>query len=305
MLANSRRFRLSALTLGTVAVVGTSLVATTGTTLAATSRVKPVVAGAPYLALGDSVVFGYREANNPPAPDYSSAANFKGYPEYVAAALGLALTNASCPGETTSSMIDKKAASNGCENSYDATSGQQVPVGYRNSFPLHTSYKRSQLGFAELFLKRHPDTRLVTLTIGANDGFLCQKQTSDGCVGEIGQLTTTIKKNLQTIFKGIRGTGYKGQIVLLNYYSFNYNDSLLTAEIQILNNALAQGADGYRVRIASGFDAYKAATEQSSGDTCAAALITLLDNGSTPCGVHPSIQGQSLLAQTVMARVKK
>jgi lysophospholipase L1-like esterase len=305
MPANSRRFRLSALTLGTVAAVATSLVATTGTTLAATSRAKPVVAGSPYLALGDSIVFGYRESNNPPAPDYSNAANFKGYPEDIAAAMGLALTNASCPGETTSSMIDKKAASNGCENSYDATSGQQVPVGYRIAYPLHTSYKGSQLSFAEHFLKQHPSTRLVTLTIGANDGFLCQRQTSDGCVGEIGQLTTTIKKNLKTIFKGIRGTGYSGQIVLLNYYSFNYNDGLLTAEIQILNNALAQGAQGYHVRIASGFDAYKAATEQNNGDTCASALITLLENGSTPCGVHPSIQGQSLLAQTVMARVKK
>ena len=302
----SRRFRLSALTLGTVAAVATSLVATTGTTLAATARVQPpVVAGAPYLALGDSVVFGYRESNNPPAPDYSNAANFKGYPEDVAAAMGLLLTNASCPGETTSSMIDKKAPSNGCENSYDATSGQQVPVGYRNSYPLHTSYKRSQLGFAELFLKRHPNTRLVTLTIGGNDGFLCQKQTSDGCVSEISTLTATIKKNLQTIFKGIRGTGYRGQIVLLNYYSYNYNDGLLTAEIQILNSALAQGAEGYHVKIASAFDAYKAATAQNNGDTCAAALITLLENGSTPCGVHPTIQGQALLAQTVMARVKK
>ena len=305
MSAESRRFRLSVLTLGTVAAVAISLVATTGTTLAATSRVKPVVAGAPYLALGDSIVFGYREPNNTPTPDYSNAANFKGYPEYVAAALGLALTNASCPGETTSSMIDKNAASNGCENSYDATSGQQAPVGYRTAYPLHTSYKRSQLGFAELFLKRHPNTRLVTLTIGANDGFLCQKQTSDGCVSEFGDLQTKLKKNLHTIFKGIRATGYAGQIVLLNYYSYNYDDQFLTFEIQSLNTALANGASGFHVRIASAFDAYKAATEQADGDTCAAQLITVLTNGSTPCGVHPSIQGQTLLAQTVMARTKK
>jgi len=211
MPSKSRHFRLSALTLGTVALVGTGLVATSGTTLAASSSVKPVVAGAPYLALGDSIVFGYRESNNNPAPDYSNAANFKGYPEDIAAALGLDLTNASCPGETTSSMIDKNAASNGCENSYDASSGQQVPVGYRKAYPLHTSYKGSQLSFAEHFLKQHPGTRLVTLTIGANDGFLCQKQTSDGCISEFGDLQTKLKKNLQTIFKGIRGTGYKGR----------------------------------------------------------------------------------------------
>jgi lysophospholipase L1-like esterase len=305
MPAISRRSRLSALTLGTVSLVATALVATSGTTLAASSSVKPVVAGAPYLALGDSIVFGYRESNNMPAPDYSDATNFKGYPEYIAAALGLDLTNASCPGETTSSMIDKKAPSNGCENSYDSTTGQQVPVGYRKANPLHTSYKRSQLGFAELFLKRHPHTRLVTLTIGANDGFLCQRQTSDGCISEFGDLQTKLKKNLRTIFKGIRATGYDGQIVLLNYYSYDYNDDFLTAEITLLNGALAEGAKGFHVRIASAFDAYKAAAEQADGDTCAAQLITVLTDGSTPCGVHPSIQGQTLLAQTVMARVKK
>lgn len=305
MALTSRRFRLSALTLATTAAVATSLVATTGTTLAATSRVKPVVAGTPYLALGDSIVFGYRESNNAPTPDYSNAANFVGYPEDIAAAMGLDLTNASCPGETTASMIDKKAESNGCENSYDSSTGQQVPVGYRRSYPLHTSYRKSQLGFAEQFLQHHPHTSLVTLTVGANDGFLCQKKTSDGCLSEIGTLVNTLKTNLQKIFKGIRATGYTGQIVLLNYYSYDYNNSTLTAEIQILNNALAQGAKGYHVRIASGFDAFKAATVQANGDTCAAQLITVLTNGSTPCGVHPSIQGQALLAQTVMAAIKK
>lgn len=305
MAMNSRRFRLPALALVTTAAVVTSLVATTGTTLAATPRVKPVVAGTPYLALGDSIVFGYRESNNAPTPDYSNAANFVGYPEDIAAAMGLDLTNASCPGETTASMIDKTAASNGCENSYDSTSGQQVPVGYRVAYPLHKSYRKSQLGFAEQFLSHHPHTSLVTITIGANDGFLCQKKTSDGCVGEISTLVNTLKTNMQKILKGLRGTGYTGQIVFLNYYSYDYNNSTLTAEIQILNNALAEGTKGYHVTIASGFDAYKAATVQANGDTCVAQLITVLTNGSTPCGVHPSIQGQSLLAQTVMAAVKK
>lgn len=304
MALTSRR-RMPAFILGSVALVVGSMVATTGTTLAATSAVKPVVAGSPYLALGDSVAFGYRESTNMPAPDYSNAASFVGYPEDIAAALGLNLTNAACPGETTSSMIDKTADSNGCENRYDSTAQQQAAGGYRTAFPLHTSYRRSQLGFAELFLKHHPNTRLVSLTIGANDGFLCQAKSSDGCLSEFGDLQTQIKKNLGTIFKGIRGTGYTGQIVLVNYYSYDYTDNFLTTEIQLLNNAIAEGAKGYHVRIASAFDAFKAATDQNGGDTCQAQLITVLTNGSSPCGVHPSIQGQALLAQTAMARIKK
>jgi lysophospholipase L1-like esterase len=305
MLANSRRFRLSASTLSAAALVAGSLAATTGTTLAATSRVKPVVAGSDYLALGDSIVFGYREATNQPTPDYSNAANFRGYPEDVASAMGLNLTNAACPGETTSSMIDKTAASNGCEYHYDPSTQQQVAGGYRTDHPLHTSYRRAQLGFAELFLKRHPNTRLVTLTIGANDAFLCLQQTSDGCVSEFFTLLQTITKNVDTILKGIRATGYTGQIVLVEYYSLNYSDSTLTGEIQILNSNIAQAAKPYHVRIASAFNAYKDATAQNGGDTCQAQLLTVLTNDSSPCGVHPSIQGQALLAQTAMARMKK
>ncbi len=301
----SRRFRLPALSLGIVAATATSLVATSSPTLAASTAVQPVVAGTPYLALGDSIVFGYRESTNTPTPDYTNAANFRGYPENIAAAMGLALTNAACPGETTSSLINKNAESNGCENHYDATSQQQVDGGYRTAYPLHASYKRSQLYFAERFLNHHPNTRLVTLTIGANDGFLCQAQTSDGCLSEIGDLTTKIKKNVDTILKRIRATGYSNQIVLLNYYSLDYKDAFLTAEVQIINKALADAAKPYHVRIASAYDSFEAATEQNDGDACDARLVTVLTNASSPCGVHPSIQGSALLAQTVMARIKK
>ena len=305
MALTSRRFRLPAIALGAVALVAGSLAATTSTTLAATSRVQPVVAGSDYLALGDSIAFGYRESNNPPTPDYSKATNFRGYPEDIAAAMGLVLTNVACPGETTSSLIDKTAPSNGCENHYDSSTKQQVAGGYRTLYPLHVSYRRSQLRFAELYLNRHPNTRLITITVGANDAFLCQAQTSDGCINEFGALLQKIRTNLDTIFKRIRATGYAGQIVLVNYYSLDYSNTTLTGEIQILNAALAQAAQPYHVRIASSFDAFKAATEQNGGSTCQAQLLTVLTGGNSPCGVHPSIQGQALMAQTAMARMKK
>jgi len=305
MALKSRRFRVPAFALGTAAVVALSMLATSGTTLAATGNVKPVVAGSRYLALGDSISFGYREPTNVPAPDYSKASNFVGWPEDVATSLGLRLTNAACPGETTSSLINKKAESNGCESHYDSATGQQAVGGYRTVNPLHASYTGSQLAFAKNFLKLHPGTRLVSLMIGANDGFLCQKSTSDGCQSEFLGLLTKIHNNITTILKGIRGTGYTGQIVLLTYYSMNYADNTLTGEIAVLNNNIVQAAKPYNVRVASGFDAFKAATQQNGGDTCQAQLLTVLTNGDAPCGVHPSIQGQALLAQTVMARIKK
>jgi hypothetical protein len=77
---------------------------------------RPVVAGSGYLALGDSVSFGFREADTAPPPDYHRAATFVGYPEDVGAALGLRVTNAACPGETSASLIRADARSNGCEH---------------------------------------------------------------------------------------------------------------------------------------------------------------------------------------------
>src|SRR5919107_2423021 len=79
--------------------------------LAATaSAAKPepkVTPGSTYLALGDSVSFGYQEPQVVPAPDYAKASNFLGWPEHAARALRLKLVNASCPGETSGSLIDE------------------------------------------------------------------------------------------------------------------------------------------------------------------------------------------------------
>jgi hypothetical protein len=44
---------------------------------------------------------------------YLNAANFSGYAEKYAALRGLRLVNASCPGETTASMLKAGAQSNG------------------------------------------------------------------------------------------------------------------------------------------------------------------------------------------------
>ena len=76
-----------------------------------------ITKGSTYLALGDSVTFGYEEKQVVPAPNYSDASSFIGYPELLGSALHLKVVNAACPGETSSSLIDATAQSNGCENS--------------------------------------------------------------------------------------------------------------------------------------------------------------------------------------------
>ena len=89
--------------------------------------------GSSYLALGDSVTFGYEEKQVVPTPNYMDASSFLGYPEMLGAELHLNVVNPACPGETSASLIDAMAPSNGCEN------------GYRAAFPLHVRRVRRLL----------------------------------------------------------------------------------------------------------------------------------------------------------------
>jgi lysophospholipase L1-like esterase len=286
-----------------VAVAAASVCAILAATLpagAASSPQKPVFSGAKYLALGDSVSFGYREFSTLPTPDYTKPRSFVGFPALVARDLGLKLTNAACPGETTASMINIKKQSNGC---WTQPGGGK---GYRQLFPLHVKYDRSQLYFAIRWLRSHPNTRLVTLMIGANDGFLCQETTPDHCASELTQVLNEIHTNVGEILQRLRNrAGYAGQIVIVSYYSLNYADKNQTALSIALNQSIADAAKPYNVRIANGFRLFKRGAAQAGGDTCAAGLLTILQGQSTPCGVHPSFGGQALLASAVERVVTK
>ena len=258
----------------------------------------PVYAGAGYLALGDSVPFGYREAANLPTPDYPDAASFVGYPEDVAAQLSLHVANAACPGETSASLIDASAPSNGCESSPGGGPG------YRTAYPLHVSYGGSQLDYAVRYLRWHRDTRLVTLMVGANDGFLCQATTSDHCATELPAVLQKIVVDVRTILARIRGAArYRGQIVIVNYYAINYADPTSTAQSQALNLAMDTAAKPFDVRFADGYGIFRQAAAQAGGNSCTAGLLTMLSTGG--CGVHPSVAGQQLLAGAVERVVRK
>jgi lysophospholipase L1-like esterase len=251
-----------------------------------------------YLALGDSVTFGYRESDTSPSPNYLDASNFASYAEDVGVALGYQLANASCPGETSASFISKSAQSVGCESSPGGGPG------YRSVYPLHVSYKGTQLQYGVAYLKAHPHTQLVSLMIGANDAFLCEETTSDQCVSEFPAVLKQITANVTTILSDIRSDAhYKGQIVIVNYYSLSYASSTETAESKALNAALDGGAKAYHVQIADGYGAFEAAALQSGGNACTAGLLTQLTGGG--CGIHPSVAGQAVLALAVEKVIKK
>lgn len=285
---------LVAVLLGLVGVGGCGGSAQSSRHSAASSSATPSASTrGEYLALGDSVVFGYRESGVTPAPDYSSPASFIGYPEIAGPALHLAVVNASCPGETTASFLDPTAASNGCENLPKV----KATVGYRTAYPLHVSYSGSQLAFATSYLSAHSDVKLVSLMIGANDGLRCQTVTTDHCLSEITGVTKRVTRNVTRILSALRATGYGGRLVVVEYYSTDYGNALTSAASRTINAAIRAGTHGHHVVMADGYAAWKPTAAGSGGDSCAAGLLTRLSSGG--CGVHPSALGQSLLAKAV------
>jgi lysophospholipase L1-like esterase len=266
---------------------------------AAARHVPKVTPGSAYLALGDSVSFGYQEPQVVPKPNYSKASSFLGFPEHLARALHLRAFNASCPGETSSSFLNPKAQSYGCENFPGST------IGYRKFYPLHVRYSGSQLSYAIAFLRKHPGTRLVSLMIGANDFFVCQATTSDGCASERKATLAKIKRNVRTIVSGIRKkAGYSGQLVVVSYFSLDYSSPAFNAASQTLSSAMIAAAKPFGAVVADGFGQFKAAAAHSGGKTCQAGLLTQLGQPDS-CGVHPSYSGQGLLALAVARVIRR
>ena len=255
-----------------------------------------ITKGSRYLALGDSVTFGYEEQQVVPAPNYADASSFIAYPEMLGKELHLTVANAACSGETSSSLIDATAQSNGCENRPGGGPG------YRTNFPLHVSYSGSQLAYAVGYLKKHKNVRLVSLMIGANDFFVCQETTADHCatLTEQSGVIATVEKNVATILTAIRKQAkYNGQIVIVNYYALNYADQAAAQQSALLNGSVDNAARPFHVEFADGFGELEAAAAHSGGNSCTAGLLTQLTGASTPCGIHPSYAGQALLAQAV------
>jgi lysophospholipase L1-like esterase len=270
--------------------VGALLAATLVPALPASATVHAAPPGN-YLALGDSVAFGYIPPQAVPPPNYSDPSSFIGYPEDLGRALGLHVVNASCPGETTASMIAVGAQSNGCENSVGS------PVGYRTVFPLHVKYSGTQLAFAVHYLAHH-STQLVTINIGANDAFVCEETTQDNCTSELPALLAQIRQNLKTIYVELRDVGhYRGPIVALTYYSLDYSSPLVNAESQVLNSAIIAATKAFGGIIANGYGAFRLASQKFGGDPCAAGLLVKLPGGS--CNIHPSPAGHLVLAAAI------
>lgn len=243
-----------------------------------------------YLALGDSVAFGF----DPLITDRTGPGNFVGYPEGVSKMADLDVANASCPGETSSGFISLTGVDNSCRP-------------YRAAFPLHVNYNQAQLDFAVAFLESHQHVKLVTIDIGANDLFVLQKrcQGEPGCiVNGLPEFLNTLGENLRIIYARIRGEAdYRGQLVALTYYALDYNDALAVAFIVAVNEVVAGATRIAGGQIADGFQAFRDASAAFGGDACKAGLLIRRSLSPLRCDIHPSPDGRDVLARAIFVVV--
>ena len=242
-----------------------------------------------YLALGDSISFGF----NPLVP-LGDLNQYTGFPEILSRIIHRKVANASCFGESSGSFLVLNAPDLGCQ-------------AWRANFPLHVAYSGTQMQYTLDYLKANlKKTDLITIDLGGNDlGLLllsCNFDVSCARNG-LGAALAAYAQNLMAVFGAIRGTGYTGPIIAFTPYAVNYNDPVEVGGLMLLNGTLAQVAPAFNVTVADIFGAFLAADIPFGNNSCAAGLLIQLPNGT--CDTHPTLAGQTLIAQTIAALIAK
>jgi lysophospholipase L1-like esterase len=240
-----------------------------------------------YLALGDSLAFGYSQAKfESLLPTEPPSAYNTGYVDDFAHILKLGnpklqVINDGCPGETTESFI-------------------KGPCEYQLAFSLHHPYvggpTSSQLSDALAYLQANPNTNPITLDIGANDALGVIEHTCENkveCViKEAPALFAHIATNLGLILGDLRGADPHATIIVLGLYN-PFGEKLpggnaLTAQ---LNEVMDKVAEAVGARFADPLPVFNPPGKLEEPTIC---LLTNMCN--EPKDIHPTDLGYAVLA---------
>ncbi|HEV7938084.1 MAG TPA: SGNH/GDSL hydrolase family protein [Solirubrobacteraceae bacterium] len=242
---------------------------------------------ASYLALGDSLAFGYSQAKfESLLPTENPAEYNTGYVDDFAHLLRLGspklqVINDGCPGETTESFI-------------------KGPCEYQLAYPLHHPYvggpTSSQLSDALAYLQANPNTNPITLDIGANDALgviehTCEKKV-ECVIKEAPALFAHITANLGLILGDLRAADPHATIIVLGLYN-PFGEKLaggdaLTAQ---LNEVMSKVAATVGARFADPLPVFNPPGKLEEPTIC---LLTNMCN--TPEDIHPTDLGYRVLA---------
>jgi lysophospholipase L1-like esterase len=251
-----------------------------GIDLLVLSRNNPVHALAPhyYMALGDSLSFGYQ-----PNLDFTS-----GFADDIFNDLRQAdvtgVVNYACIGETTSTMIH-----GGCPG----------------RIAHHGSYTGPQLQAAVDFLKderNHGRVSPITLEIGSNDVISDLNQTtctaSSNAAADLARMDSNLTQVILPELLGALGAGTNasnGDLHMLNYYNpYAKECQGSTTFVHLLNNHLQADAARFRVSVVNVYSAF-------GGD---AGMASHICDYTWICDsrfhdIHPTNQGYQVIAKAV------
>jgi lysophospholipase L1-like esterase len=180
--------------------------------------------GGTYLALGDSLAYGYHQAQfQSEYPNVNPASFNDGYVDDFSLALravnkSVQTINDGCPGETSDTLINGSGLPGYCAG---GPTGTPFPYAF-----LHHPYGAStQLRDALAVIAAHPNVNPITLDIGANDvlQFLratCGFPAAFTCTpAQVGAEFTHIAANVATILGTLRAAAPHAQIVLAGLYN--------------------------------------------------------------------------------------
>jgi lysophospholipase L1-like esterase len=272
--------------------------------------------GSTYLALGDSLAYGYHQAQfqaELKEKGFVEAANFDdGYVDDFGATLKLfnpklAIVNDGCPGETTETMI--KGSGVGPEYCAGGPTGSPFPKAF-----LHHPYPGTQLADA-LAIAKEPGVNTITLDIGANDilqflGHTCGFPATFTCTqAEIEAEIGHVAGNVGYILGQLRAAAPKAKIVFVSQY--NPYPTVLKPEgtgdatVEALNGVLKGVAASYGVAFANtarviNFSGTHGGPE--AGDIPTVCAFTAMCPGGTfnpaspEADIHPTKAGYAAMA---------
>ena len=280
-----------------------------GRALVLTVLVAPVFAASNsrYLALGDSISFGYHPLPPPPQPIQS----YVGYPEILDPLVPKQEINLSCPGQTSASFLSGSSATEVPGENCEFISAQ-LPGWKAANFPLHNSYTGTQADYAVSQLLANKSIDLVTISLGGDDllfvQYMCGGPANpkfvtcvQGALSDPKGALFAYGNNLGTILAKIREEAqYTGTIVLVKYFATS-TDPLVKQAIGALNQVMAQVGSQFGAKVADAYTAFQIASIPYGGDPCKAGLLVRLS--PTTCDVHPTRLGQDVIATTVLIAI--
>jgi lysophospholipase L1-like esterase len=270
-----------------------SIIGTVISILVFSSSAGPASAGPPrfnppksyYLALGDSVTYGYQASKV--VPGFTAEEFDTGYVDVFAAQLrhiqpSIRVVNYGCPGESSTTFISGRC-----------------PI-VQTGFPLHDPFSGPQLDAAIAFLRSHPgEVSPITITLWGNDvrELLVACGPDLSCVMSGAPATIDrLASNLDSILRRLRAAAPNAEIVVTGAWDSFVGDFTVADPLFIaMNAAMADVVARHGGRFADVFPVFNPQGDEAAEIAAICTFLLICTEGDS----HPSDAGYGVLGEAV------